>query len=194
VTYLGVATLNSIALTPIGSDSLGRPIFQVVLPQGFFLVVEAKRGPSNLDIGTTVFNWSASDPNVRPDLEVEVDRPLGNGSSTVCDAAAPLVGGVPAVSPAGFGLTQSIANSLNDLGCRFSYPFQGSATGGRTSSEACTGSAGSYFFVGAGSTLQFCAQIGSELAFPPGDTVVTARVRDVNDQPGLPRSIIIRAP
>jgi len=196
LTYVGIATLGGTAKTPDGADSLGRPIFDIVLQQGFFLVVEAKRGPSGLNAGTTVFDWSATDPNARPDLEVEVDRDLGSGSDYVCDAGpAPIpVGGVPGVSPSSFGLTQAVANALNDLGCRFSYPFQGSTTGGRTSGDACTGSAGSYFFVDGTSVIQFCAQIGSELAFPSGDTVVTARLRDINGQPGLPKSIIVRAP
>jgi len=193
---VGIATLGGAAKTPVGVDSLGRPIFELVQQQGFFFVVEAKRGPSGLDIGTTVFNWSATDPNARPDLEVQVDRALGDGSAAVCDAGpSPIpVGGVPGVTPLSFALTQAVADALNDLGCRFSFPFQGSSTGGRTSGDACTGSAGSYFFVDGTSAIQFCALIGSELAFPSGDTVVTARVRDINHQPGLPKSIIVRAP
>ena len=42
--------------------------------------------------------------------------------------------------------------------------------------------------------VQFCPAlgIGSELAFPVGDTRVTARVTDIIGQPGPPSSIIIR--
>jgi len=42
--------------------------------------------------------------------------------------------------------------------------------------------------------VQFCSELGggAEIAFPPGDTRVSARVTDVLGQPGPPASIIIR--
>ena len=51
-----------------------------------------------------------------------------------------------------------------------------------------------YGFTNAGATVQFCTSlgVGIELAFPFGDTIVCARVRDVAGQPGQPSSIAVR--
>ena len=177
-----MANLRGIPSTPIGVDNANNPIF--VRPQlQFFLVVEAKNGPSTLDVATSVFNWDVSDPTVRPDLQIEPARSLGNGSIAVCDQT----GGVPAIAPPSFALTQQVANVLNDFGCRF---VAHSSTG-----EACTGDGGtSFFFVDSSSKVQFCGLMGSQLAFPPGDTLITVQVLDIAGQPGYVKSIVIRVP
>ncbi len=182
--------------TPVGTDGNGNPIYERPLPQGFFLVVEAKVGPSRAKVGSLVFNWDDSDPNVLPDLQIQPSRILGTGTTAVCDRGpVPLpIGGVPAFPTPGFPLTQQFADIANDFGCRFGYPSPESPTGLRTAGEACTGSAGDFFYVDSSSTAQFCGLIGSELAFPSGDTLITVRVRDVGRRPGPPRSIVIRVP
>jgi hypothetical protein len=189
LTYVGVATLDGTHRTPVGTDGAGNSIFEVVLPQGFFLVVEAKRGPSGRPVGTNVFNHNPMDPNARPDLQIQANRPLGPTPTTrVCDkgpAPAP-VGGVPGINPASFALTQLVSDAFNDFSCRFIA---------NTNPElACTGAGGAFFFVNGTTTTQFCGLMGSEMAFPRGDTIVTVRVRDNIGQPGLPKSIVIRVP
>jgi hypothetical protein len=187
VTYAGVATLSGVPRTPVGTDTSGHPVYPVVLSRGFFLIVEAKKGPSGSSPATSVFDYDPNDPAARPAFQIESSRPLGaNPSAAVCDAAQPKLGGVPAVNPPSFDITQPISDVLNDLGCRFSA---------RTvPSEACTGSAGSFFFVDSTSKVQFCAVIGSELAFPSGDTLLTMRVRDQLGNPGVAKAFVIRAP
>lgn len=154
---------------------------------GFLIYIEARPGISGLPVATVTFESSPADPNVLPDLQVLVSRPLGNGSLAVCDAGpAPPIGGVPATTPAAFGGSQAVADAINDLGCRFDAR---SAT-----AQACTrDNFGTYGFTAA-STVQFCTSpgVGAELAFPVGDTIVTARVRDVAGQPGQAMSIAIR--
>jgi hypothetical protein len=154
-------------------------------PSGFIIYIEARPGISGRPIGSVTFDSDPEDPNVLPDLQVIVSRPLGNGSPKVCDSMPPL-GGVPAVIPPAFGGSQTISNAVNDFACRFDA---------RSALQACTRDGFSaYAFTDPTSTLQFCtsAGIGAELAFPVGDTIVTARVRDVVGQPGPPRSIAIR--
>ncbi len=135
------------------------------------------------------FNWNPFDWNVLPDLQIVTSRALGNGSTDVCDIGPlPLpLGGVPAVDPPSFGGSQFASNAINDLSCRF---------GARGSSgEACTRNEFQEdSFVKPTTTLQFCTEIGvgMEIAFPPGDTRLTVRVRDVIGQPGLPASMIVR--
>lgn len=175
-------------VSAIGLDQHGYPTY-IRPPSGFLMYLEAKPGTSGRPVGTATFNWSPSDPNVLPDLQIVASRPLGNGSTRVCDNQNnPPLGGVPAVNPPIFGGTQAASNAINDLSCRFDV--RGDA------SLACTRDPFQQVgtFVGQGSTVQFCISpaVGSELAFPLGDTILTARVRDVLGQPGHPVSIVIR--
>ena len=123
-----------------------------------------------------------------PDLQTLLSRALGNGSLAVCDQGpAPPIGGVPATVPRVFADTQAVANAINDMSCRFDVRA--------ASVQACTRDAfGTYAFTNPESTVQFCTSpgVGIELAFPLGDTIVTARVRDVLGQPGHPSSIAVR--
>ncbi|MBX3026030.1 hypothetical protein KF840_14070 [bacterium] len=157
-------------------------------PSGFLIYIEARPGISGRPVGVTTFNSSPTDPNVLPDLQVLVSRALGNGSPAVCDEGpAPPIGGVPASNTRVFDGTQAVANAINDLSCRFDARS--------TSIQACTrDSFGTYAFTNPTSTVQFCTSpgVGVELSFPLGDTIVSARVRDVVGQPGQPSSIAIR--
>jgi hypothetical protein len=182
-----VARADGLPVTSIGPEVAGYPTY-LRPPSGFLIYIEARPGISGRPVGTTTFASSPSDPNVLPDLQVLVSRALGNGSAAVCDAGpSPPIGGVPASATRVFDGTQAVANAINDLGCRFDA---------RTASMlACTRDGfGTYRFTNPASTVQFCTSpgIGAELAFPLGDTIVSARVRDVVGQPGLPSSIAIR--
>jgi hypothetical protein len=184
ITAFGVARADGVPVMTIGPQDDGYLTF-VRPPSGFIIYIEAKRGISNLPVGSETFAHDPEDPNVLPDLQVVVSRPLGNGSSKVCDVSPP-VGGVPAVVPPAFGGSQAVSNAVNDFACRFDA---------RNSMQACTRDGFStYQFTDSSSTIQFCTSpgIGTELAFPHGDTIITARVRDVAGQPGHQKSIAIR--
>lgn len=189
MTYFGVARADGGVATPDAVAGDGTPIFERPVPQGFFLVVEARPGPNNRAVGQTTVSDDASE---LPNLQLVVSRPLGNGSTDVCDDMPPMIGGVPAVEPPRFDATT--APAINDLGCRFNAR---TLTSSPTSVGPCTRNAsGDYVFVDSTSRVQFCpsAGIDTAIAFPPGDTRVTVRVSDVFGQPGLPASIIIRVP
>ena len=131
----------------------------------------------------------------RPDLQIEANRDLGNGSPAVCDVAGPMAmqtpGGVPAVPTPSFDpLSQTIANTLNDLSCRFDAHF---------SDDACTipdPATEQLRFVMDDSTTQFCtaAVVGGEWAFPHGDTLLTVQWRDTDGKVGAPRQLVVRVP
>ena len=102
---------------------------------------------------------------------------------------APL-GGVPGINPPSFDPTsQFIANALNDFGCRFA----------NNTIDPCTKIDDSGFnkYVAADSEAQYCTRqvVGAELAFPPGDTLLTVQLRDYPaGNIGDPVSLVIRVP
>lgn len=182
-----MARADGLPVASIGPQDDGYPTF-VRPSSGFIIYIEAAPGISGRPVGTTTFNWAANEPDVLPDLQAVVSRALGNGSTAVCDdGPEPPIGGVPATAPPAFGGSQAVANAVNDLGCRFDARS--------STTQACTrDNFGTYGFTNPASTVQFCTSpgVGAELAFSLGDTIVTARVRDVLGQPGQPSSIAIR--
>ncbi|HVN84744.1 MAG TPA: hypothetical protein VMW17_07870 [Candidatus Binatia bacterium] len=201
ITYFGVANANDTIATPIATTTAGIPIYKFASGFGFTLVVEGRVGSSGRPINGSTYNTDPQDPTQRPGLQVEVSLALGNGSATVCDNQLPNPGGVPAVSPANFSVTQTISDALNDLGCRF---VDGTGKpGSRGQNDACTQFPdGTFAFVcgnstnpnctrGA-STLQFCGPINRPLTFTAGDTVVTVRLLDTSGNPGPQAQLIIR--
>ena len=189
VTFMGVARADGTVTAPDEIAGDGTPIYVRPLPQGFFLVVEAKQGPNNRPVGQTTIS---DDPQELPSLQIVVSRPLGDGSAIVCDDMLPLLGGVPAVDPPRFDAAS--APAINDFACRFSPRTFGSSP---SVQGPCTVNAnGDYAFVAAGTRVQFCpdAGIDTAIAFPSGDTRVTARVTDLFGAPGQPAAIIIRVP
>ncbi len=184
-----MARANDVVIDPVGTTAQGWPIYERPLGYLFNVVVEAKPGPNRRPVGTNAFRYDPWDPTVRPDLEIIVSRPLGDGSAAVCDNMLPMLGGVPA-SPS-FDVTTAISGAINDFACRF---VDGSGVpGGRSAGEACTVSPdGEFRLVKGNSTAQFCAGIAEPFGFPVGDTVVTVRVRDIGGNPGPPASFVVR--
>ena len=181
ITFMGIARADGSVPQPLGTAPDGvTQIYTREVGFGFFLVVEAKVGPSGRPIGTTTFS-----PGELPNFRIVVSRPLGNGSTAVCDQGpAEPIGGVPGVNPPDFN---SNVNVVNDLACRFNA---------RTvAGDACTRNASQdSAFVSSQTRVQFCPTVGlgSEVEFPVGDTFVTAEVTDAIGQPGFPQTIIIR--
>jgi hypothetical protein len=155
----------------------------------FSLVVEGKPGTSGLAVGASAYQPGSGS---FPDLQVEVSRPLGNGSAAVCDSSGAMAGGVPAVDPPSFNTAQSIVDAVNDLACRF---VDGSGKPGprRNPDDSCvmfiSGESG---FVGQNSTIQFCGFVNGFMEFPPGDTLVTVRLRDEGGNPGPIAQLVVR--
>jgi hypothetical protein len=183
--YLGVARADDLLQEPDGVDAEGRPIYVRAQGQGMMLVVEGRRGRARL-------SDQAYDPlDFQPGIEVLASRPLGDGSVAVCDYDPPLIGGVPGVDPLEFSDDQMVRDAIADLGCRFN-----DGTGvprGRTANNACTRDLGGlYNFADERSEMQYCLPIAKAWAFPVGDTIVAARLRDVAGIVSAVSEIVIR--
>ncbi len=177
--------------TPSATASGGVPIYVRPLGFNFTMVVEGRPGGSRHPLGKSAFATDASDPTVRPDLQVIVSRPLGNGSRAVCDNMSPELGGVPGTEPPDFAFTQPISDAMNDLGCRFLNG--GGQPIGRSTDEACTViRTGDFRFVASNSTLQFCGAVERPFSFPVGDTVITVKLRDSGGNLSLQGQMIVR--
>ncbi len=190
ITYLGIARADDVPQGTTLFDDQGRPVFVRLQGQGMNLIVEAQRGLGGQAVGVQAF-----DPEGRaPDLQMLVSRPLGNGSTEVCDFDIfdpSLAGGVPATEPLEFSDDPGVVAAMNDLGCRVD-DGTGLPRARQTSFAACTQTNGEFAFVDPASEVQFCLPIARAWAFPTGDTIVAARVRDRGGQLSAPEEIVIR--
>lgn len=193
ITFFGVTNGDDTLVSPVSAAEDGTPIYERPA-YNFSLVIEGRPGGTRSPIGTSTFNWNQSDPSALPYLLIEASEPLGpNPTTAVCDDSSGNLGGVPAIDPPDFSLTQTVANVINDFACRFK-DGKGSRNG-RTSGDACTQFPDDwppYHFVNSTTTTQFCGLITPPIAFPVRDTRVTARVRDLAGNRSAASAIIIR--
>lgn len=191
VTFVGLARADDNLVSASATSPTGVPIFTRAAGSGFSIVIEAAAGISGFEPGELAYDISG---NGLPDLQILSSRPLGDGSAAVCDRTPPNAGGVPAVDPPVFAESSHVIAATNDLGCRFldgnNNPF-----GRRGSDNSCVQfpfDSGTYRFVAPGSTIQFCGLVDSTFTFPPGDTLLTVRMRDVFRNAGEPAQLIVR--
>jgi hypothetical protein len=185
ITFAGIARADGARVEPAGKTAQGVTIYHHPVGSGFMVVIEGKPGISNVENGRSIYRYSADDPTQRPDLEIEVDRPLGDGSPAVCDARRPKIGGVPAIDPPSFAETETISATLNDLSCRFETFIESNAS--------CTvNQYGDFEFLGKESKVQFCLVIARSWAFQSGDTLVSVRLRDTDGNPGPVSRFVLR--
>ncbi len=185
IRYFGLTRSDDTVLEPAGTTAQGVPIFARPQGFGFNIIIEAARGPSGNEVGSDTFVPSLT---ALPDLQIVSSRPLGDGSDAVCDSTGPNAGGVPALDPPSYLPTEANIRIMNDFGCRF---IDGSGNPrGRGSQEACTRVPPEldFRFVAADASVQFCAPVTRVLEFPPGDTVLTARVLDQSGPDAPPGS------
>ena len=190
VSFVGVARPFGRLQEPSGFTPVERwPIFERPFGHKFWIVIEGKPGPSRRTVGRSAFSYSPFNPAVRPDLQVIVSRPLGDGSRAVCDDRLPDLGGVPV--SASFDETQAISNAMNDFACRFVNGDR-EPLGRINSEQSCFESEDSVpRFANPASRIQFCALLAPGFEFPVGDTTVTVRLRDSAGDTGPPASLII---
>jgi hypothetical protein len=185
ITFAGISRADGKAIEPDGKTRSGDPIFMNYVGSGFMVVIEAKPGFSNLEVGRSIFHYDPEDPSTRPDLEIQVDKPLGDGSTIVCDARPPKIGGIPAIEPPSFAETAKVTGALNDLSCRFEV-F------GESEFSCSVDDHGSFAFRNEESTQQFCMVVARKWRFQEGDTTVSVRLRDREGNPGPVSKFILR--
>lgn len=192
ISFMGVLRADDTLLPASSVDAVGRSVYDRVTGSGFRLVIEAKPGTDGAAVGISTFDSDPMNPSVRPDLQVEVSNNLGDGSTAVCDDSQGNFGGVPGITPPNFDVTQPISDALNDFGCRFKDGV-GNPKGISEDDEACVAYPdGEFHFVDSSTTVEFCSFISRPISFVPGDTVITARVRDTNGVTGPTQQIVIR--
>lgn len=186
ITFAGVARADGKLTEPTSTEN-GIPVYTNYVGSGFILLVEGKPGISNLEVGRKTFGYDPNDPTKRPDLEVQANRPLGNGSKDVCDNRRPKIGGIPAIDPPSWADTRANAATLNDMSCRFETFIE--------SLSACTlDRTGDFAFARPDTKTQFCMVVARAWSFPVGDTLVSVRLRDAKGDPGPVSKFILRRP
>ena len=187
ITHFGAARADGMPVEPQSVDKDGIPTYVSTVGSGFMIVVEAKPGTSNLEVARRIFAYVPGDPRTRPDLEIETNHDMGNGSAEVCDRRKPNIGGIPGINPPSFAETQRVSDAINDFGCRFETFIE--------SDSSCTLTAsGDYSFVKKDTTTQFCMMVARAYSFPVGDTLLSVRVRDTDGNPGPVKQMRIRRP
>jgi hypothetical protein len=183
---------SSCARTPTPTpayDPQGRQIFPVNSGYQFVIVVEAAPGLSGANPGKLL---GPTPPVTRADLQIQSNRDMGSNPTTkVCDTgpASQGGGGIPGINPPGFDQNnQTISDALNDFACRFQvFNISGPCTKVDATQDPrfITPSAPV-------TTVQFCDLVSSVAEFPPGDSIVTVKVRDESGNLGPAKQIVIR--
>lgn len=191
ITFVGITRADDTIVSAAGTTPQGYPIYERSFGSGFSLVVEARRGGTNVDIETQTYKPNPVSPTDFPGVIVFFSNALGDGSLEVCDDTFPTLGGIPAVDPPETSNDPMVIDAINDIGCRFK-----DGTGqrlGRKAEDACTlGTDGNFGMVDRRSVLQFCGLITEPLEFPQGDTLVTFQVSDVDGDLSAPKKMVIR--
>lgn len=188
IAFLGLITPQDMLINPTPAAGTRPAIYEWPFQSQFRVVVEARPGLSGARVGTAAYLDFAC-----PDLEVQVDHVLGDTETGVC---GPKPDGVPGLVSPVFGDDPVLCDVYNDFGCRFRNGSDEAV--GRRCTEGCVKSVGGDLGCAAGdpegNTIQFCALIDGAIRFPVGDTVLSARVRDVLGHFGPPAQIIVRIP
>jgi hypothetical protein len=186
-TFFGAARADGSLAEPESVDKKGIPVYRSEVGSGFMIVVEVKPGEGGYEPGRSVFTHVPDDPKMRPDLEIQTSRDMGNGSREVCDRRRPNIGGVPGINPPSFAETQRISDAINDFSCRFETFIE--------SDGSCTlNKNGDYAFVSKDTTTQFCMIVARAYIFPVGKTLVSVRVRDSEGNPGPVKQMWVKRP
>lgn len=187
ITFFGLLQSDNTLIQPEPIGPEGVPVYQRQFGFGFSLVVEARRGPSGASPGMSAFADAGC-----PDLQVQVTNPLGNGNPKVCGG---IMEGVPPLSQPNLSEDPALCDAFNDLGCRFvngnNNPVARRCSDGCVKFDSGESGCASPAPID-NSTIQFCGLMYRSLDFLPGDTLVTARVRDTNSNLGPPAQIIVR--
>jgi hypothetical protein len=165
-------------------DPQGRPIF-VRQTGTFLLVIEGRKGSSNLDPGTNIFPFGDD----RGDVQVLFSRDIGDPGhpNLICDKGPDPIpfGGVPGINPPDFVPGTNVTQAIQDMACRFSIQ--------EDTSVACTRNRfGAFAYLGSNSRKQFCYPVPQTTEFDIGDTIMAIQLRDVAGNLGPKTEIVVR--
>ncbi len=178
--------------TPTPHIEQGRRVFTVNSGFQFVIVIEAAPGQSGALPGKSL---TPVPPSNRADLQIQSTTDMGSNPTTkVCDTgpAAQGGGGIPHVinSPNFAEDDPTITDALNDFACRFQvFNFTGPCTKVDATQDPTLITPNAPV-----TTIQFCDLVSSVAAFPPGDSVLTVKVRDLDRNLGQAKQIVVRVP
>jgi hypothetical protein len=182
ITAMAFLPQNRSFVLPTTYDAAGRPVY--VSSGTGTIIVEGRVGPSGRGISGSAFEFGRPPP-----FQSIVSRPLGNGDPAVCDRDALPPGGIAAAVPFAFRADAAAVDRINDLGCRYNNG-QGAPLGRRDPLNSCVRA--SFAYVDPTTAIQFCADLIDSERFPFGDTIVAARMSDLDGTFGTPREIVVR--
>lgn len=187
LTFLGVARADELLQVSTLVDDQGRPVFERPTGQGMTLILEGRRGGAPLEV--VAYDGAGGTTG----MEVLVSRPLGDGSPEVCDLEPGQMGGVPGIDPPEFSDDPATLDAIADLACRVE-DGTGHPRGRLGSGISCTREPRSlnFSYAAPASQMQYCLPIARAWRFPPGDTVVAARLRDRAGVVSETREIVVR--
>lgn len=123
----------------------------------------------------------------RPDLQIQSTVDMGDGSLDVCDTGSPpFGGGVPGVDPPSFEPNDPfLTGAFVDFACRFEVFSR---------ADPCTivHPTGQSGFVSSTGLVQYCDIVAATAEFPPGEALLTVRVRDIDGETGPAEQIVLR--
>ncbi|MFN8644119.1 MAG: hypothetical protein U0802_21605 [Candidatus Binatia bacterium] len=194
ITYFGIASADNVVRTPNGQTNDGVPLYDWPTQAGFIIVVEGRPGTNNRPLATCGTMGAAV--SRRAAVQLLADRPLGNGSTAVCDTAPPDIGGVPAVQASTSRKVRRppTPSTISPAVSRSSHP---------KSEDACTfDELGNFSFVRNRSgdpvktTIQFCSApaIGGARAFKSGVTRLKVQLLDAAGNIGSRAELAVRVP
>jgi len=182
ITAFAFLPVDRAAVLPADFDAAGRPVYES--GGTGTLIVEGRVGASLREVGASAFERDRL-----PDFQAIVSRPLGDGNPLVCDQGEIPPGGIPATVPFAFRDDAASVDRINDLGCRIN-DGAGDTVGRPDPLNSCVRF--SFAFEDPTTDIQFCADLASAEIFPPGDTIVAARLRDRSGNLGAKREIVVR--
>lgn len=190
ITYFGISSPSDFPIQPNAVLENGRQVFSWPQGYGISVVIEVAPGENRRAAGVNAFAYDPEDPTVLPDLQLLSSYRLGNGNPTVCETGDVI--GIPGIESLLFDGSPAVAAAVNDFGCRVDNG-EGVPVARARSPDACTrGAEADFTFVSATTQAQFCAFIARSFEFAFGDTVLAARVRDVNGGYGPREEIVMR--
>lgn len=173
--------------TPI-RDAEGRRVF-LTQSGRVLIVVEGVPGVNGNAVATSL---EPREPDNRPDLQIQSSQSLGNGDPAIPTSCPPgqftTDGGIPGFAVPSFSEAPGVTEALTDFACRFDR--------GVSAAWPCTmrDASGDAKPINDAATAQFCDLVPENAKFPPGDSVLTVRLRDNFANPGPTAQIVVRVP
>ena len=182
VTFIGIASPDGRPAPSLGTLADGTP---GLLPQRRLRLPAGRRGDAAAQRRPDRHHRRRLGRG-RPESAARLPDRSSTTSSATAAARSATSSACPADAPLDFSpLTQALADTINDLSCRFDVATRANAS--------CTQNGfGQLGFVAATTRAQFCLPVTSGMAFPTGDTEIAVQLRDQSGLVGPVQKMMLR--